>query len=222
MHRVSEVTRACFDHALLLTQPEGVRDVARLHRSAIDHVDAMEAAARKAGWSAEHARLIKYALVAFIDEVAQARPGPVADYWVDHLLQRDYFNEVRAGENFFVNLEKLLATRPGDNDALDVLQVYATCLFLGFRGKYVARVNERGFDQLCKRVEDRLGDRLAPGEGLPAPAAADWREPRAPSRLPLWVGALLLLFAAAMHCNYAAELGEDAAALAASLEEGAR
>lgn len=221
MHRVYEVTRVCFDHALLLTQPEGVQDVASLHRSAIDQVDAMEAAARKAGWNAEHARLIKYALVAFIDEVAQAQPGHVADYWVDHLLQRDYFNEVRAGENFFVHLEKLLGARRDEEDALDVLQVYATCLFLGFRGKYVARANERGFDQLCRRVEDKLKERLSLEDGLPAPAEAEWREPPRSTRAVVWAGAVALVFALAMLCNYQGELGEDAGALSGRLQEGA-
>jgi type VI secretion system protein ImpK len=222
MHRIYEVTRVCFDHALLLQQPEGVADVAALHRSAVDQVEATEAAARKAGFSAEHARLIKYALVAFIDEVAQATPGPVADFWVDHLLQRDYFNEVRAGENFFVHLERLLAARRDDEDALDVLQVYATCLFLGFRGKYVARSNERGFDQLCRKVEDKLKDRLALEDGLPEPAEAEWRRPSRTSALPVWIGGIALLFSLALLCGYRSELAEDAEALATRLQEGAR
>lgn len=221
MHRIYEVTRICFDHALLLTQPEGVADVAALHRSAIDNVDAMEVAARKAGFNSENARLIKYALVAFIDEVAQARPGHVADYWVDHLLQRDYFNEVRAGENFFVHLEKLLGARRDDEDALDVLQVYATCLFLGFRGKYVARSNERGFDTLCKRVEDKLKDRLALEDGLPAPTEAEWRDPPRRTNTVIWAGSVALMFALAMLCNFRGELSEDADALAGRLQEGA-
>lgn len=222
MHRIYEVTRVCFDHALLLQQPDGVADVSALHRSAVDQVEAMEAAARKAGFGAENARLIKYALVAFIDEVAQTSPGPVADFWVDHLLQRDYFNEVRAGENFFVHLERLLAARRDDDDALDVLQVYATCLFLGFRGKYVARSNESGFDQLCRKVEDKLKDRLALADGLPAPAEAEWRRPKRTSNMVLWTGSIALLFSSALLCGYQRELSEDAEALAARLQEDAR
>lgn len=221
MHRVYEVTRVCFDHALLLQQPAGVYDPAAVHRSAIDCVEEVEPRARKAGFNAEHARLIKYALVAFIDEVAQSQPGPLADYWVDHLLQRDYFNEVRAGENFFVNLDRLLEARRGDEDALDVLQVYATCLFLGFRGKYVARANERGFEALYRRVEDKLKERLALDEVAPPAAEADWREPPRRTRLALWAGGLGLLFAVAMHCNYRAELAEDAEVLSGRLAEEA-
>ncbi|MCY0989638.1 MULTISPECIES: DotU family type IV/VI secretion system protein [unclassified Nannocystis] len=220
MHRIYEVTRVCFDHALLLNQPEGVADVATLHRSAVDQVESTEAAARKAGFGAENARLIKYALVAFIDEVAQATPGPVADFWVDHLLQRDYFNEVRAGENFFVHLEKLLGARRDDEDALDVLQVYATCLFLGFRGKYVARSNERGFDELCRRVGDKLKDRLALEDGLPPPAEAEWKRPSRTSNIAVWIGAIALLFSVALLCGYESELSEDADALAGRLQEG--
>ena len=110
MNRVHELTKSCLDHVLLLLQPRAVTDVAKLHRSAADCVESLEARARKAGFSAEHARLIKYALVAILDEFAQAEPGPVAEYWEHHLLQRDYFNEVRAGEGFFGHLEPSATT----------------------------------------------------------------------------------------------------------------
>ncbi len=221
MHRVHELTKTALDHVFLLLQPQAINDVARLHRSAADTVESLEARARKLGFSAEHARVIKYALVAFLDEVAQAQPGRVADYWEAHLLQRDYFNEVRAGEGFFGHLERLLDAKRDDLAALDVLQVYATCLFLGFRGKYVARADARGFDALMRRVEDRLKERLVSDEDLPPLRPAEWQAPTRPMRLPVWLAGLALLFATVLLCGYRGEVADDAEALGARLGGGA-
>ncbi len=218
MNRVHELTKRCFDHVFLLLQPRAIGDVARLHRSAADCVEAVEPRARKAGFSVEHARSIKYALVALLDEVAQSQPGRVTQYWEDHLLQRDYFNEVRAGEGFFVQLERLLEAKRDDPGALDVLQVYATCLYLGFRGKFVARSDANGFDVLMRRVEDRLKERLTDEVDLPEHKAADWRRPGAPLRLPVWFAALTLLFSLVLLCTYHSELAQDAERLGERLE----
>ncbi len=214
MHRVHDLTKKCLDHVFLLFQPQAIVDVPRFHRSAADCVEAIEPRARKAGFSAEQARQIKYAMVAFLDEVAQARPGPVADYWEQHLLQRDYFNEVRAGENFFVQIERLLEARRDDVGSLDVLQVYATCMFLGFRGKFVARADAKGYDALLRRVEDRLKERLTGDEGLPPAKPADWRFPRPANRIMLWCAGLAFLFAVVMLFNYRGELLADGERLA--------
>lgn len=213
MHRVHELTKKCFDHVFLLLQPQAVEDVAKLHRSAADCVEALEPRARKAGSSAEHARLIKYAMVALLDEVAQGQTGRIADYWEQHLLQRDYFNEVRAGEGFFVQLEKLLEAKRDDAGALDVLQVYATCIWLGFRGKFVARSDAKGFDALMRRVDDRLKERLLGDDELPACKPAEWRRPSAPLRVPVWLAGLAVLFSLVLLCSYHGELAEDAVRL---------
>lgn len=74
---------------------------------------------------------IRYALVAFIDELMQADPGPLRDFWVSHLLQLEYFSETRAGEGFFERLERLKQERRGA-----ALRVYYLCLLFGFHGIY--------------------------------------------------------------------------------------
>lgn len=213
MHRVHELTKRCLDHVYVLLQSQAIGDIARLHRSAADCVEALEPRARKAGFSADHARMIKYALVALLDEVAQGQTGRVAEYWENHLLQRDYFNEVRAGEGFFAQLERLLEAKRDDAGALDVLQVYATCLFLGFRGKFVARADAKGFDALMRRVDDRLKERLGGDDDLPVNKPAPWRRAGAPLRLPVWLALLGLLFSLVLLCGYHGELADDAARL---------
>lgn len=222
MHRVHELTKRCLDHVFVLLAPRSVGDVTRLHRSAADCVEAVEPRARKAGFSAEHARMIKYAMVALLDEVAQGQTGKISEYWENHLLQRDYFNEVRAGEGFFAQLDRLLEAKRDDTAALDVLQVYATCLFLGFRGKFVARADAKGFDALMRRVDDRLKERLGGDDDLPASKPAPWRRPGAPLRLPVWLAMLGLLFSLVLLCGYHGELADDAARLVLHLGGQAR
>ena len=221
MDRLQDLLRVSLDHVFLLRQPHAVHDPARLHRSAADAVESLEQRARKAGFSAEHARLLKYALVACIDEAAQAHPGTLANYWEEHLLQRDYFNEVRVGEGFFVHLERLLAAPREQADALDVLEAYAICLFLGFRGKYAT--GQRGFDALMTRVEERLKDRLKDDkedETLRRLQPAPWRPPPRTRPLAPWVAGLALFFMIVVMLTYRVELASDANRLAELLAGG--
>lgn len=220
MHRVHDLTKACFDHVFLLLQPGAIDDVAKFHRSAADRVEALETQARKAGFTAEHARMIKYAMVALLDEVAQAQSGHVSEYWEHHLLQRDYFQEVRAGEGFFTYLEALLDARRDDGNAGDVLQIYATALFLGFRGKFAARADAKGYDTLMRRVHDRMRERIVDDDALPPVKPAEWTRPHPPLRLPVWLAGLALLFALVLMCGYRSEVADDASRLAERLSGG--
>lgn len=83
------------------------------------------------GLTPEDMQHVKYALVAFIDELMQADPGPLRDFWVSHLLQLEFFSETRAGEGFFERLERLRAEKRAP-----VLRVYYLCLLFGFHGIY--------------------------------------------------------------------------------------
>jgi type VI secretion system protein ImpK len=50
-------------------------------------------------------------------------------------LQEEMFGHHVAGETFFENLEKLLS-RQDTHDVADVLEVYALCLLMGYKGRY--------------------------------------------------------------------------------------
>jgi type VI secretion system protein ImpK len=50
-------------------------------------------------------------------------------------LQEEMFGHHVAGETFFENLEKLMS-RQDSHDAADVLEVYALCLLMGYKGRY--------------------------------------------------------------------------------------
>ena len=137
------------------------------------------------GLSPEDISDIRYALVAFIDELMQSDPGPLRDFWVSHLLQLEYFSETRAGEGFFERLERLRTEHRGP-----VLRVYYLCLLFGFHGIY-GQHGELERENLIVGVQQALtesGD-LVP-DPIIAPRAARPDEPgidRERNRLLQWL-----------------------------------
>jgi type VI secretion system protein ImpK len=104
------------------------------------------------GLTPEEVQDIRYALVAFIDELMQSDPGPLREFWVSHLLQLEFFSETRAGEGFFERLEKLKSARRGP-----ALRVYYLCLLFGFHGIY-GQHGELERENLIVGVQQALSD----------------------------------------------------------------
>jgi type VI secretion system protein ImpK len=78
----------------------------------------------------------KYALAAYVDEAVLASDNPGRMEWMSNPLQLKFFGDHLAGENFFEKLNKL---RQGGEKNLDLLELYYTCLQLGFEGMYKMR-----------------------------------------------------------------------------------
>jgi type VI secretion system protein ImpK len=95
----------------------------------------LEARARQGGIPLEDVQLVKYAMAAFLDETILTSSWPAKDVWSGKPLQLEYFNDFSAGEEFYVKLD---AVRAGANPRkAEILEVFYSCLALGFRGKYV-------------------------------------------------------------------------------------
>lgn len=104
------------------------------------------------GLPPEDVQDIRYALVAFVDELMQSDPGPLREFWVSHLLQLEFFGETRAGEGFFERLEKLKSAR-----RCAALRVYYLCLLFGFHGIY-GQHGELERENLIVGVQSTLND----------------------------------------------------------------
>lgn len=180
--------------------------------------------ARALGFTAELLRRVRLALIATADEIAQ-RPGSRADYSAPPppgelpLLQQKYFNNTTsAGHHFFEELAATIdARRPGDAESA-VIEVFAVCLALGFRGKYEAH-DIAGHEAMRNRVTDKLRRALAVPELPPVSPPARWPLPPRGSGLLAAVAAVAALFAAALLLTYQAELSADAEALRGHLED---
>jgi type VI secretion system protein ImpK len=73
----------------------------------------------------------QYAVVALVDETVMSSTWPGAEQWRREPLQVHYYDNLLAGERFFVRLDEL---RSGADDEL--LEVYFLCLCAGFQGRY--------------------------------------------------------------------------------------
>jgi type VI secretion system protein ImpK len=73
----------------------------------------------------------QYAVVALVDETVMSSTWPGAEQWRREPLQVHYYDNLLAGEQFFVRLDEL---RTGADDEL--LEVYFLCLCAGFQGRF--------------------------------------------------------------------------------------
>lgn len=160
MNRINETTKDALNMVLQLRKLPDDASVAPEHlhgrlRSTLD-----EMISRGKGLDLKESDLadVTYALVAFADEVAQQKSGPIQEYWHLRPLQLYYFGENVAGDGFFERLERIIA----DPSRVEVLTLYHLCLALGFQGRFAVRGGELQLDVMRRRVREALGSMIAP------------------------------------------------------------
>lgn len=155
-----------------------------------------EGNARNLGKAAAAISDAKYAFCALMDEIVLSSDFPIREDWERAPLQLRLFGEHLAGERFFDKLETLRLD-PVAN--LEVLEVFYTCLLLGFQGKYLLEGSEK-----LNYLISRLGQEIAHARGGRAEFAPNWKLPQrfqqyVRNELPLWLFfALLAIVAAAL------------------------
>ncbi|MDT3669938.1 MAG: type IVB secretion system protein IcmH/DotU [Aromatoleum sp.] len=151
----------------------------------------------KPGEAIEHA---KYAFCSLLDEIVLASEFGIREEWERMPLQLRLFGEHLAGEAFFERLETLRVD-PAQN--IEALEVFHTCLLLGFQGKYLLEGEEK-----LAYLTQRVGQDIRQVRGGKAEFAPHWKLPhRFPAylrnELPIWLYfALLAAVAAAMVLAY--------------------
>lgn len=127
----------------------------------------------------------KYALAAFVDEAVLASDYPGRMEWMSNPLQLQFFGEHLAGENFY---QKLNALRQSGEKNLELLELYYTCLQLGFEGMY----RMRGLEALMALQVD-LRSQIDGYRGIVDPRLAPEGKPktgiiaRVSRHIPFWV-----------------------------------
>lgn len=143
--------------------------------------------ARRAGYGPEFVRLAVFAYIAFLDESVLNSGLPIFAEWPRQPLQEEIFGEHMAGETFFRYLQELLS-RQDSPELADVLEVFALCMLMGFRGKYSAG-GQGNLQALIAAAEEKI-QRIRGGRQELSPA---WRPPAdaIPQRRDLWVRRLV-------------------------------
>lgn len=131
----------------------------------------------------------KYAFCALLDEIILNSDFEIRDEWERNPLQLRLFGEHLAGEHFFDRLENL-RLEPLKN--IETLEVFYTCLILGFQGKYLLE----GEDKLGYLIA-RLGQEITSIRGSKPEFAPYWKptfrfQEFVRHELPLWVFYALL------------------------------
>lgn len=75
--------------------------------------------------------LIKYAIVAWIDEMLVDAPWDGNSWWSNNVLEMEFFNSRLCNEQFFIR-----AQQASSLPRRDALEVFYICVVLGFRGLY--------------------------------------------------------------------------------------
>lgn len=153
----------------------------------------------------------KFAFCALLDEIILSSNLPIRDEWEIAPLQLRLFGQHLAGETFFSKLDTLRLD-PARN--VETLEVFHTCLLLGFQGRYLLEGTDKLHylvARLCQEIEHARGGR--------AEFAPHWRLPfkfqeYVRHELPLWLYyALLLVVGLAIFLTMHTMLGRGAEAL---------
>jgi type VI secretion system protein ImpK len=161
----------------LRTGRQTVSDPAVFRQQVIDALKTADQQARNQGYAAEDIRLAIFAVVAFVDESILNLRLPVFADWPRRPLQEELFGHHIAGEIFFKNLQELLG-KNDSQDLADILEVYLTCLLLGFAGRY--SLGERGE---LRAITNATNEKIQRIRGGASPLSPAWElPPEAPQK----------------------------------------
>jgi type VI secretion system protein ImpK len=129
-----------------------------------------ESASQALGYPQQDIQLASFATIALLDETILNSSNPAFRDWAQKPLMLDLYGTLTAGEAFF---EQLRATmkRSESKFAADVLEIYALCLALGFRGRYSA-----GSEEQLRYFRDPIAERIlrTRGHGEPVELSSTW------------------------------------------------
>jgi type VI secretion system protein ImpK len=135
-------------------------------------ISAAESEATRKGYPAEDIRLATFSSVAFLDESILNSSNPAFADWPRMPLQEELFGGHTAGEIFFQCIDRLLA-RSDSPHLADVLEIFALCLLLGYRGRYSVSGQEG-----IRTVLDKIADKMQRIRGGPRPLSPNWLPPQ--------------------------------------------
>jgi len=202
-----------------LSQTHQHQDVNGLHARTIQEIRNFEINAQQKGISSQQITIARYILCSAIDETVLNTPWGSNSSWPSQSMLSTFHRENTGGQKFFAILEKM-QQNPAPN--IDLLELIAVCLALGFQGKY--RVVQGGLNHI-ETIRTQLHHQIAllrgeyerslslHCEGIKLKSAVD-------KNIPLWViaaitGAIII----AAYIGFSVALKNDAAPVLQKLQE---
>jgi len=173
----------------LLRDRNAPNSTAEFNRRIDRFLGQFESNARNFGKTPEAISEAKFAFCALLDEIILSSDFAIRDDWEIAPLQLRLFGQHLAGETFFSKLEDL---RLNPEANVETLEVFLTCLLLGFQGKYLLEGAEK-LNYLISRLTQEI-DHVRGGK---ADFAPHWRLPFkfqefVRHELPIWLYFALL------------------------------
>ncbi len=194
--QTQNLSTLCTDLFLIIIKMREVDDLgetAALRKLITYYINQLENNCLRAGLTPETITLVKYALIATLDETVLSVPGEARDFWITNPMQLEIFHDNIAGEEFYNKLNQLIQN-PEKNK--EILEIYYLCLSLGFQGKYLLenpQQREIIISKLAKTIikTTKSFNSLSP-HGLPDIPAQKALGVKRYSPIPLWVTVSLL------------------------------
>ena len=131
-----------------------------------------EAEATRRGYAADDVRLATFAVVAFLDESILNSNNPIFADWPRMPMLEELFGLHTAGEMFFNCIDRLMAKNDSPQTT-DVLEIYALCLLLGYRGRYSMSGQES-----VRAIASTVSEKIQRSRGGLRPLAPNWAPPK--------------------------------------------
>ncbi len=126
-----------------LSQTHQHNDVDGLYNRTVQEIRNFESNAQQKNIDPQQILIARYILCATIDEMVLNTPWGSGSFWPSKSLLSTFHRESTGGQKFFTILERLQQS-PAAN--INLLELSAICLALGFQGKY--RVVAGGLNQI--------------------------------------------------------------------------
>lgn len=184
---------------LLLKNRYAPADAAQFSVQVKNLLDSFERNARRLSASADDVYAAKYAFCAAIDETILSSDMAIRDVWERAPLQLMLFGDQLAGENFYLELEKV---RHRGQASVQALEVFYMCLLIGFQGKYALEGKEK-----LNYLIATLDKEITHLKGKRAQFAPHWKSPdnikhMMKAEVPMWViGAALAFMGIAIYAG---------------------
>ncbi len=169
-----------------ITQPH----VDRIRQHAEHQIRAYKNAALNQGASLSSINHARYALCALLDETVLNTPWGHESAWRSESLLSTFYDENSGEESFFRLLSRVSQECRRNPQALDLLELLAICLLLGFEGMYRARVGgRRQLEQIQANVLEAIAIQRGNSNRTLSPHWRGVQNKRNPliSYVPLWV-----------------------------------
>jgi type VI secretion system protein ImpK len=147
-------------------------------------LDDFERRAERYRFNHKIVQVSKFALASFVDETVLTNNFPLRAEWEKNPLQLEYFGEQLAGNKFFDKLQAMLKQIETTQDAVEI---YYTCMLLGFKGRY--GVYEQ--DKLLAIMQSTANALVKVGKIKPVELSPHWLandQPTPPEKrgMPVW------------------------------------